>query len=281
MPKRPSTPVQLETPADGVALVTVAGPAPNGCSFAVVEAIAAQLAQAREAGARVSVLASGTAGHWLGHASLRDLGAMFRGEATSGEGAAWFHCVRELSRTSVVTIAAVSGDCAGGGAELGWACDLRVAEENAHFAQPEVMIGVPTGLGGTARLARLIGRSAAAEMVLDGAALSARRLYELGAVNRVVENGRSLEASLAWAARLASRPPAALAAIKTILTESDDLPLTEALANEQRHFQEVARTPGALERMAAMQARYDAGELPADIYDPPFDALKTSEQPGR
>ncbi len=273
MPPNPplDVPVRLERPEPGVGLVLVGGPAPNECSFGVVEALAARLAEAREGGARVTVLGSETQGHWLGHASLRDLVAMFEGRPTSGDGGGFFRAVHELSRTEVVTIAAVSGDCAGGGAELGWACDLRVAEEQARFAQPEVMIGVPTGLGGTARLARLIGRSAAAELVLDGAAMGARRLQELGAVHRVVERGRALEAALAWASRLARRPPEPLAAIKRILFEADELPLGDALANEQRHFQEVANSPLAIERMTAVQGRYDAGEAPEQIFEPPFD----------
>jgi len=262
--------VERTNPAEGVSLITVGGPPPNGCSFAVVERLAAELAQAREGGARVVVVGSATPGHWLGHASLRDLHTMVTGGQPSGEGMGWFQAIHELSRTEVVSIAAVSGDTAGGGAELGWACDLRGAARSAHFGQPESMIGVPTGLGGTARLMRLAGRSATAEMVLDGAALPAARLYELGAVNRLVDAERCTEAAVAWARRLASRPPEALAAIKRILFESEELPLQEALANEQQHFQRVARAPNAVERMAAVQARYEAGELPVDLYDPPF-----------
>lgn len=263
--------VELTRPCDGVALITVGGAPPNGCSFAVVERLAAQLAQAREDGARVVVLASSTPGYWLGHASLRDLHAMVTGGALSGDGVAWFRAIHELSRTGVVSIAAVSGDTTGGGAELGWACDLRVAARSARFGQPEVMIGVPTGLGGTSRLLRLIGRSAASEMVLDGAALSAERLYALGAVNRLADGDRCTEVAVAWARRLASRPPEALAALKQILFESEDLPLQEALDSEQQHFQRVVRSQAAVERMAAVQARYDAGALPAEIYDDPFD----------
>lgn len=265
--------VELSTPGEGVALVTVGGAPPNGCSFVVLERLAAALAQARKQGARVVVVASATPGYWLGHASLRDLHSMVTGSEPSGDGVAWFKAIYELSRTEVVSIAAVSGDTAGGGAELGWACDLRVAASSARFGQPESMIGVTTGLGGTARLARLVGRSAAAEMVLDGAALPAGRLYELGGVNRLVEADRCTEVAVAWAQRLASRPPEALAAIKRILFESEELPLQEALANEQQHFQRVARAPAAIETMAAVQARYDAGELPVDIYDPPFEAV--------
>ncbi len=264
--------VTLEWPREAVALLTMTNPEiRNHGSWEAIEQLAGGLREARQSGARVSVLASGVPGHWFEHAWLTDLRATIAGEPTSGDPASWFRAVRELTSQDVVSIAAISGDCSGGGAELGWACDLRVAEEQARFAQPEVMIGVPTGLGGTARLARLIGRSAAAELVLDGAAMGARRLQELGAVHRVVERGRALEAALAWASRLARRPPEPLAAIKRILFEADELPLGDALANEQRHFQEVANSPLAIERMREVQGRYDGGEAPEQIFEPPFD----------
>jgi enoyl-CoA hydratase/carnithine racemase len=205
-------------------------------------------------------------GHWLEHAWLRDLANMVTGKPTSGDGAAWFHCVRELSRTHVVSIAAISGDCSGGGAELGWACDLRIAEEQASFSQPEVLIGLATGLGGTSRLVRLIGRTAAAEMVLDGAPLPARRLYELGGVNRVVPCGQALPSALAWAERLAARPGHALAALKQMLVEAEERPLSDALANEQKLFQGVVVRPDAIEQMQRIQARFDAGETIRSVY---------------
>lgn len=263
--------VALSRPHEGVALIEVGGPPPNVSTFGVVETIADRLVEAREGGARICVLASTTPGHWLGHASLHDLGAMFRGDPTSGDGDGWFRAIHELSKTPVVSIAAVNGETAGGGCELGWACDLRVAAHTARFSQPEVMIGVPTGLGGTARLARLAGRSFAAEVVLDGAVLDAERLHQIGVVNRLVDAEHCTATALAWAVRLAGRPPAALAALKQILHESDELPLGEALANEQRRFQEVARSDAGMTEMAAAQARYDAGATLDDLMDPPFD----------
>ena len=150
------------------------------------------MAAAREDGALVTVLASGVPGHWFEHAWLTDLVAAMKGEPTTGEGAAWSRALEEIGRTHVVTIAAVSGDCSGGGAELGWACDLRIAEEQAAFGQPEVQIALTTGIGGTSRLARVIGRTATAEMVLDGTPMTAQRIYELGGVNRVVPESQSL-----------------------------------------------------------------------------------------
>lgn len=262
--------VTLERPHDGVALVTMTNPKlQNFGSWAAIEALAAALKEARESGARVSVLASGAQGHWYEHAWLTDLSATLQGKPASGNPICWFQALSEIGSLDVVTIAAVSGDCSGGGAELGWACDLRVAEEQARFGQPEVMIGVATGIGGTSRVTRLIGRTATAELVLDGAPMTARRIYELGGVNRVVPTGRAVEVSVAWAQRLASRPAGSLRALKQMLADADNMHLNDALANEQKLFQGVAGSPAAFEGMARTQARFDAGESVRDVYGDP------------
>ncbi len=264
--------VEVETPREGVALVTVTHSAiRNHVSWAVVEQLASALARVRESGARVSVLASGVAGHWLEHAWLPDLRATLRGEPTTGEAGGWFRALAELAHEDVIHIAAISGDCSGGGAELGWACDLRIAEEQATFGQPEVMIGVATGVGGCSRLMRLIGRTVTAEMVLDGAPIGARRLYELGGVNRVVPTGDARRVALEWAGRLAERPAGSLRALKKMLNDAENLPLREALANEQRIFQGVAGSPEGLDGMERTQARFDGGESLRDVYGPPRD----------
>lgn len=262
--------VTLEYPHEGVALITMTNPKINNHgSWQAIEQLANALVEAREAGTRVSVLASGVDGHWFEHAWLRDLVNMVTGKPASGDGGAWFRALQELARTPVVTIAAISGDCSGGGAELGWACDLRIAAESACFGQPEVMIALATGVGGTSRLARLIGRTATAEMVLDGAPLPARRIYELGGLNRVVSDGTATEAALEWAARLAQRPAHSLATLKQMLIDNDDLHLSDALANEQKLFQTVVTKPEAIARMSEIQERFDAGESPRDVYGGP------------
>ena len=264
--------VTSETPAEGVAVITMSNPEINNHgSWAGIGQLADAMAAARETGARVTVLASGVPGHWFEHAWLTDLVATMKGEETTGEGAAWGRALQEIGTTDVVTIAAVSGDCSGGGAELGWACDLRIAEEQALFGQPEVQIALTTGIGGTSRLARIIGRTATAEMVFDGSPMTAQRIYELGGVNRVVPQGKSLEVAVEWATRLAARPAAGLATLKHILHENDSLSLDEAMTNEQRHFQSVANTPTAIETMSEIQARFDAGESIRSVYGEPRD----------
>ena len=145
--------IEVETPVEGVVVVTLNDPErSNRIRWATIDRLASSLAKARGAGARVCVLASAVAGHWFEHACLRDLCGMARGEATSGSGVGWFLAQQELTSPEMISIAAISGDCSGGGAELGWACDLRVAEEAVRFSQPEILMDLSTGVGGTARL---------------------------------------------------------------------------------------------------------------------------------
>ncbi len=261
---------RLERPHDGVALITLSlGDYGGHTSWAGVEALAGSLVEARESDARVVVLGSDMEGHWYEHAWLPDLLSMVAGEETSGAPVGWFQALHEIAATHVVTIAAITGDCSGGGAELGWACDLRIAEEQARFSQPEVMLGVGTGIGGTSRLMRLIGRTATAEMVLDGAPMTARRIFDLGGLNRVVPRGDGIREAVEWAARLAQRPPGALATLKQMLIDADNLHLNEALANEQALFQRSANSDEGIAGMRRVQKRFEAGESIRGVYGLP------------
>lgn len=243
---------------DHIAVLTFSDPQrDNQLCWSAVDDIARQLRQCREQGARVVVLASGLAGHWLQHAWLRDLANGVQGLQQTGSGAGWFSAMDELTHEDVVSIAAISGDSSGGGAELGWACDLRIAEVQARFSQPEINMGLTTGIGGCSRLARLAGRGAATEMVLTGKPQSAQRLYELGAINRVVAAGQSLAAALELAAELAQKSPLALAGLKRILANSDNAPLGAALRHEQKVFQSVVITDAAVAGMQRVQSGYD------------------------
>lgn len=260
-------PIELERPSEGVAVLTLNDPeCANRLRWSTIDRLGERLTEVRTGGARVCVLASAVAGHWFEHACLRDLRGMVTGDPTTGSGVGWFVAQQELGSPEMISIAAVSGDCAGGGAELGWVCDLRVAEESARFSQPEILMNLPTGIGGTARLAGLIGPTIAAEMVLDGVALGARRLYELGGVNRVVPDGRAREVAIDWATRLAKRSPAAVSALKQVLRASATQPLDQALEREQALFQEVVRSPGGVDAIERIQARLDTGESMHEVY---------------
>jgi enoyl-CoA hydratase/carnithine racemase len=259
--------VSLSWPQDGVAVVTVGDGGTRG--HTVTCATVSHLADALDAAmgaARVIVLASSVAGHWLEHAYLDDIRQLVMGRAATGDPAGWFRSLKALNRGTAVTIAAIAGDTSGGGCELGWACDLRIAEEHARFSQPEVIIGAGTGIGGTSRLMRLIGRTVTAEMVLTGLPQTARRLYELGGLNQVVGRGEALPRALEVARHIASLPPQAVAGMKQMLGEDEDLHQTEGIENDQRISNTLFAHPDSMASMERIQRRFDAGESMDAIY---------------
>ena len=115
-----------------------------------------------------------------------------------------------------MTIAAVNGLAFGGEFELALACDVRICARSAIFGQPEIKLGIMPGFGGTQRLPRVVGPNKALEMNLLGDPILAEEAHAFGLVNRVVEDHELLDTALAWARRLATRAPLALAQIKDV-----------------------------------------------------------------
>jgi enoyl-CoA hydratase/carnithine racemase len=125
-------------------------------------------------------------------------------------------------------IAAVRGAAMGGGAGLALASDMVIASENMKLGYPEIRHGILPAIVLT-NLVRQIGRKAAFELVTKGEPLTAARAYELGAVNKVVADGKLMDEALALADSLAAFKPEALFAIKQLFHKVADLPLAEGL----------------------------------------------------
>ena len=126
------------------------------------------------------------------------------------------------------SIAAVNGFALGGGTEIALACDVRFASEKAVFGQPEILIGVIPGWGGTQRLPRLVGMGIAKEMILGGGQINAQRAYEIGLVNKVFAPENLLEETRKFALKLAKLPPFALKMAKNAINYGFDLSLDNA-----------------------------------------------------
>jgi enoyl-CoA hydratase len=156
-----------------------------------------------------------------------------------------------IKRIHKPMIAAVGGYALGGGCELALLCDMIVASENARFGQPEILIGVIPGAGGTQRLARTLGKYRTMEMVLTGAQVSAQEMAAHGLVNRVVPQGEHLNEAIKLAQEVAERPPVAVRLGKDAVLAAFETSLEEGLAIERKNFFLLFATEDMREGMQA------------------------------
>ena len=146
---------------------------------------------------------------------------------------AWMMEMRDCPQP---VIAAVEGAAAGGGFSVCLGCDLIVAAEDAKFVMSYVKAGLSPDGGGTDSLAAMLPSQAALEFLLDGAPVTAARLFALGVVNRVVPHGHALAGALDWAVRLAEGPPATQARVKRLVYAARGRSRTEQLDAERNAF---------------------------------------------
>jgi enoyl-CoA hydratase/carnithine racemase len=144
-----------------------------------------------------------------------------------------------------VTIAAVTGYALGGGCELAMSCDFRMAADNAKFGQPEILLGIIPGGGGTQRLARLVGPARAKEICLSGRQVDAEEALRIGLADRVVPAAEVLDAALRWAQEFARGPLAAQGLAKRAIDGGLDGSLPAGLTLEQDLFVAVFGTEDA------------------------------------
>jgi enoyl-CoA hydratase/carnithine racemase len=133
-------------------------------------------------------------------------------------------------------IAAITGYALGGGFELALCADFRVVGAGAKVGQPEILLGVIPGAGGTQRLSRLVGPAKAKDLIFTGRHVGAEEALEMGLVDAVVPDDEVYSTALAMARKFAAGPPLALAAAKRAIDEGLDRPLREGLALETELF---------------------------------------------
>jgi enoyl-CoA hydratase len=139
-------------------------------------------------------------------------------------------------------IAAINGFALGGGCELAMACTLRVAAETARLGQPEINLGLIPGYAGTQRLARIVGKGRALELILSGDQITAQEAYRLGLVNRVVPAADLMAEAKKIAATLAGKAPIAIRYILDAVNQGSDMPFAQAQVHEATLFGLAAGT---------------------------------------
>jgi enoyl-CoA hydratase/carnithine racemase len=158
---------------------------------------------------------------------------------------------RRMAACRTPLVAAVSGFALGGGCELALLCDLIVASKTAQLGQPEITLGIIPGGGGTQRIARVIGKQRAMELVLTGRRIDAEEAMRLGLVNEVAGERDWLERALELAGRIASRPPIATRLAKQAVQAADETSISAGLEQERRLYELAMATEDRIEGMDA------------------------------
>jgi enoyl-CoA hydratase len=235
-----------------VGLVTLNRPqALNALSIPVMKAVAAAFESFEtDDEIRVVVIAGGprafAAGADIGE--MKDLANSGAAQAALAPHLAIWDAV---GRSRKPTIAAVSGFALGGGCELAMACDIIIASETAVFGQPEILIGVIPGAGGTQRLTKAVGKSLAMDMILTGRRLTAREAVAAGLVARVVAPEVLLDEAKKIAREIAKASPLAAQAAKAAANAAVDRQLDAGLAREREAFYRLFDTQDQKEGMKA------------------------------
>jgi len=233
---------------DGVGLLTLDRPKMNALSRAMQDEIGQASRAAVKQGARVIVIFGGA--NFAAGADVKEMAAWTNSDAieqTPGLQDAF----TAVAKLPVPTIAALTGYALGGGLELALSCDLRIAGTSSVVGQPEILLGVIPGAGGTQRLARLIGVSRAKDLIFTGRFVKADEALALGLVNEVVADDRVLQRAMELASTLAKGPRRAMAAAKEAIDLGIDKPLDQGLLIERANFAALFGTPDQVQGMTS------------------------------
>jgi len=244
--------VQLDRRDDGIALVTLAHGKVNSLSTEVLGQLAAVALSLTTDPARAVVVTGGPRIFAAGADIVEfaadpdpDRFSVASPDRVRDVGRAFLEALNAVALIPSVTIASISGFALGGGCELALACDLRIASTRARLGQPEILLGIIPGGGGTQRLARLVGPSRAKDLIFSGRQLTGAEAYAMGLVDRLVDVDELESATMSWAAEFAAGPLHALALAKAAIDRGIDTTLDAGLLFEQDRFVDSLATRDA------------------------------------
>ncbi len=243
-----------------IAVCTFNRPPRNFMSFAAMTELEGALGElAQDDSISVVVLTGGVDGYFIAHADLDDLTRVGRGEPVEGDPTSWFRTLALLESMPQPTVAAINGQAHGGGSELSWACTLRLISASGHMGQPEVIVGIIPGAGGTQRLPRLIGSGAAADLILSGRVVQAEEAFAMRMVNAVLPDEDFLDHVIEWLQPIVRNPRSSLVAAKKAIVDGMRLPLDEGLRLEGQLFIQLQTGAEALQLQDSTLESYERG----------------------
>lgn len=232
-----------------VALVRLDRPPVNALSEQVAVELHEAFTQCRSSEIRAVVVTGQP--HFAAGADIKGFKETFDSggrETTAGTLQAAIEILDELPKP---TIAAVHGFALGGGCELSLGCDFRYVADDARIGQPEVLLGLIPGAGGTQRLQRVVGFQKAKDLVYSGRQVGAEEALAIGYADKVAPPDEVLDVALTDAAEWATKATVAIAAAKRALAEGRGVPLHQGLAIEAAGFHDSFASDDAVEGVGA------------------------------
>lgn len=230
--------VLVERRPDGVAVVTLNNPKVNALSGALLDRLH-RVALDLTAEPPGAVVITGGERIFAAGADISEFGGQREADVI---GASFHRALDAIAAVPRFVIAAVAGFALGGGCELALACDYRIAGDKAVFGQPEILLGIIPGGGGTQRLTRTVGPSRAKEMMMTGRQVKANEALRIGLADELVPNDQVHVRAIELAAQIASGATIAQGMVKELVDLETSLSLSEGLVLERRKFTEVFAT---------------------------------------
>jgi enoyl-CoA hydratase/carnithine racemase len=226
--------VRLEV-EDGVGTIRIDRPKMNALDKQVQEEIRAAATEAADRDDVKAVVLYGGERVFAAGADIKEMADLSYGDMVKRSGALQ-SAFTAVARMPKPVVAAVTGYALGGGCELALTADIRIAAEDATFGQPEILLGVIPGAGGTQRLARLVGPSRAKELIFTGRFVKADEALRIGLADRVVPAEQVYAEAVAWASQFTRSPGLALRAAKESVDRGLEVDLDTGLEIERQQF---------------------------------------------
>ncbi len=241
---------------DAIALVTINRPKVlNALDQVTLTQLRAAFESARDDASILGVILTGSGDKaFIAGADIGELARLtvIEAEAYSRQGQAVLDLVETLGKP---VVAAINGYALGGGCETAMACTIRIAADNAKFGQPEVKLGLIPGFGGTQRLARLVGKGRAMQLILSGAMIDAQDAYRMGLVNEIVPHADLIARAETILRQIGANAPLAIKFALEAVNKGLETSLPEGLALEGSLFAICAATQDKAEGTSAFLAK--------------------------
>lgn len=236
--------VRLER-SEGVGTIRLDRPKMNALDAQMQDEIRAVAAEATADDDIHAVVVWGGPQVFAAGADVKEMAVMSHTEMIkrSSELMAAFTAVADIPKP---TVAAINGYALGGGCELALCADIRIAAEDAVLGQPEILLGIIPGAGGTQRLSRLVGPARAKDIIYSGRFVPAAEAHSIGLVNRLVPAEQVYDEAVAWARQFVGAASVALRAAKESIDRGLEVDLATGLEIERHHFASLFATEDRL-----------------------------------